>query len=68
MSIALVRFGCILLLTTPSAVVLSVCTGVFGCGCPISINIFLIGTASLVFMYNVPNLASAADYITALMM
>ena len=41
MSMAFVRFGVILPLTTPSAVELSVCNGVGGCGRPISSRMIL---------------------------
>ena len=66
MSIAFVLLGCMLLLTTPSAAVLSVCTGVLSCGCPISISRFPAGIASLELIYRAPSLAPAADGITAL--
>ena len=46
MSIALVCLCCILPLHTPSAVALSVCSGVAGCLWPISGNTILIYTAS----------------------
>ena len=36
MSIAFVRFGCIVCFTTPNSVELSICFGVGGCLCPIS--------------------------------
>ena len=65
MSIDLVRRGCMLLLTTTNAVLLSVCIGVFGCLCPISCNRFRIGTASQALMYIAPNSASAALDMTA---
>jgi hypothetical protein len=68
MSIAFVRLGCILLLITPSAVELSVCIGVRGCGWPISVSICRRYTASLAFKNNAPNSASAADDITAFIM
>ena len=67
MSIALVRRGCMLLLTTPNAVLLSVCMGVFGCLCPISCRRLRIGTASHALMYNAPNSASAALDMTPFM-
>ena len=65
MSIGLVLLGWTLLLTTPLAVALSVCMGVGGCGCPISVKMFLMCTASLALMNNPPNSASAAEDITA---
>ena len=48
------------------AVVLSTCRGVGGCGCPIYINVVLMGTASCQFMYPAPIYASAADPMTLL--
>ena len=45
-SIAFVLFGCILLLTTPNAVVLSVCIGVGGCLWPNSSSSCRSGMAS----------------------
>ena len=68
MSIAFVRFGVILPLTTPSAIELSVCNGVGGCGCPISSKMIRMYTASRAMMYNAPNSASVADDMTCLMM
>ena len=50
---------------TPRAVVLSVCIGVLGCGCPISMRAILAGMASRAFMNNAPISASAADDMTA---
>ena len=47
------------------AIVLSVCIGIFGCGCPISIRAILAGMASRAFMNNAPISASAADDMTA---
>ena len=67
MSIALVRFGCILLLISPSAVVLSVWIGVLGWGWPISSSIWRRWTASFALMNSAPSSASAAHDITALM-
>ena len=66
MSIGLVAFGKILLLTTPKAVELSVCIGVGGCLCPNSSSVFLIGTAFWELMNNAPSSASAAEVMTAL--
>ena len=57
---ALVRFGCILLLITPSAAVLSVCIGVFGCGWPISVSICRKYTASFALINKAP---SAAEWL-----
>ena len=68
MSIAFVRFGCILTLTTPSAIELSVCKGVGGCGCPISSRMILMYAASRAIMYRAASSASVAKVITCLMM
>ncbi len=67
MSIAFVCQGCILLLTTPHAVLLSVLMGVRGWMWPISVRSWHIGTASRTLMYNAQSSASAAKDITALM-
>ena len=67
MSIALVRFGCILPFTTASAIALSVCIGVAGCLCPNSSNIILMYTASRAVIYSADISASVADDITCLM-
>ncbi len=53
--------------TTLSTVLLSVCVGVGGWGCPISLSTLCIGTASCVLMYNAPSSALAAEDITTLM-
>ena len=66
MSMVLVHLGCTVLVTTPKAVVLSVCKEVLGCGWPISSSSKCMGTASLAFMYRAPSSASAAEDITAL--
>ena len=66
MSIGLVLFGCTLVLTTPLAVELSVCMGVWGCGCPISARMFLMCTAYLALMNSATNSASVAEDITTL--
>ena len=55
-----------LLLTTPNAVVLSVCIGVGGCLCPMNSRMCHAGTASWQFKYSAPTLALAADDSTAL--
>ena len=68
MSIAFVCFGYILPLTTPSAIELSVCKGVGGCGCLISSSIILIYTASRAIIYRAASSASVAEVITCLMM
>ena len=64
MSMLFVAFGMILLFSSPFDVELSVCIGVFDCGCPISSSVFFSGTASFQFMNSVPSSASAADDIT----
>ena len=48
----------------PHAVVLSVCIGVAGCGCPNSSHVTRNGANSCAFMYSAPISASAADDIT----
>ena len=67
MSIDLSRFLAMLLVTTPSAVVLSVCIGVGGCFWPIVSNAWRAGIASLQLMKRDPNSDSAAEDITAFM-
>ena len=66
MSIAFVYLGWTFLFKTPFAAELSVCTGVGGCGCPISCRVSQIYTVSLALMYNAPSSASVADNITVL--
>ncbi len=66
MSIAFVCLGWILWLITPSAVKLLVWIGVRGCRWPILVTICRKYAASFAFKYSVPNSASAANYITAL--
>ena len=56
-----------LLVTTPSAVVLSFFIGVGGCSWPIVSNAWRAGIASLQLMKRAPNSASAAEYMTAFM-
>ena len=51
----------------PNMVELSVCFGIGGCGCPISVRVCLIGAMNFVLMYNMPNSAFAADDMTAFM-
>ena len=67
MSMALVRFGCILLLMNPLVVELLIWTGVLVCLCPISFSIIMMYTASRDMMYREPILASAVDVITFLL-
>ena len=66
MSIDFVAFDMILLLINPSAVLLSVCIGVSGCGWPISSSVLRVGTAVFALMNRAPNSASAADDMTFL--
>ena len=66
MSMDLDRFCFMVPLAKLLAVVLSTCKGVGGCGCPISINVVLMGTASCTLMYPAPISASAADPMTLL--
>jgi hypothetical protein len=66
MSIALVRRGWMLWLTTPQAVVLSVWMGVLGCLWPISARSWHIETASFALIYSAPSSALAALDMTAL--
>ena len=56
----------IFLVTTPWAVVLSVCIGVGGCSCPIALRECRSGIDSLQLMKRVPSPASDAEEITAL--
>ena len=60
------RLLAIFLLTTPKAVVLSVCIGVGGCLCHMISSACCAGIASLQFMKRAPSLASTAEDITAL--
>jgi hypothetical protein len=66
MSIAFFLLGWMLEVTTPSAVLLLVCVGLGGWGCPISLSEFCIRTASCALMYNAPSSALAAQDVTAL--
>ena len=66
MSIDLDAFCLTLLFIISSAVLLTVCIDVAGCGCPNYSNVVRIGTASFAFMYRALDSASAADCITAL--
>ena len=63
----LIFFWIMVLLTTPAAVELSVWIGNGGCFQPISINVWQVGTISLAVMYSAPSSASAAEYMTNLM-
>ena len=59
------HFLAILFVTTPSAVVLSVCMVVGGCLCPISSRAWRAGIASRQLMKRAPSLTSAANDMTA---
>ena len=61
------RLLAIFLLTTPKAVVFSVCIGVGGCLCPMISSVCRAGIASLQFIKRAHSSASAAEDITALM-
>ena len=65
MSIDLSRLLAMLLVTTPSAVMLSVCIGVGGCLWPIVSNVWRDGIASLQFMKRASNSDSADEDRTA---
>ena len=67
MSIDLSRLLEMLLVTTPSAVVLSVCIGVGGCLYTIVSNAWLAGIASLQLMKRAPKYDSAAEDMNAFM-
>jgi hypothetical protein len=64
MSIARVRLCSIVSLLYPMVVVLSVWSGVGGCGCPISIKVVRKIVASFAFRNTDPIYASAAEDIT----
>ena len=55
---------CCLILSLQKPLELSTCTGVGGCGCPISSNAVRIGTASCVARKMAPTLDLIADIIT----
>ena len=67
-SIALDLCRLIVLLTIPTAVVLSTCNGVGGWGWPNSFSINRMTFASCAFKNNAPNSASAADAATSFKM
>ena len=67
MSMAVVHRGCMLLFTTPRAVLLSVCMGVGGCLWPVSASVWRCGMALGELIQSVPSFASAAKDMTALM-
>jgi hypothetical protein len=54
----------IVLFAIPTAVALLQCTGVCGCGCPISANVSQKITPIWQLWYNAPSSASAADATT----
>ena len=60
------RLLAIFLLTTPNAVVLSVCIDVGGCLCPMISSACRAGISSLQFMKRAPSSASTAEDITYL--
>jgi hypothetical protein len=60
MSMAFVRHGWILLLTTPNAVLLSVLMGVLGCLWPILLKSWCIGMAFQALIYSALSSALAA--------
>ena len=66
MSNDLMRLTIIVLLHTPTAVVLLVCMGVFGCDQFISMSIWRRGTISLAVMKRAASSDSAADDVTNL--
>jgi len=68
MSLAFVRLGCTFPLVTASAIELSVCSGVGGCLCPISLSMILMYTALRAIICRPANLASVAYNITCLIM
>ena len=68
MLIDLVAFDIILLLMSPWVVLLSVWTGVRGWGWPSSSSVLWAGMAVLELRKRAPNLASAADDMTCLIM
>ena len=59
--------GAMMLLMNPSAVLVLVCIGMVGCGCPVAMSAWRAGMASLQLMYRLPSSASAADDMTDLM-
>ena len=67
---AIVLFGCILPLTTPSAIEFSICNGVGvgGYGCPISSRIILMYTDSRTIMYSAANSTPVAYGMVCLIM
>ena len=67
MSIVFVLLGWTFPFTTPSAIELSVCSGVGDCLYPISSRMMRIYTASCAIMYSAANSASVAEDMTCLM-
>ena len=68
MTSALLYFCLIESVAIPTAVVLSVCSGVDYCGCPISIRVWRMGIPIFALMYNKIYSASAADVTTVWIM
>ena len=68
MSIVFVHLGWIFPVTNPSAIQLSVWSGVAGCLCPSSSRMMQMKTASQAMMYSAASLASVADAMMCLMM
>jgi hypothetical protein len=67
MSIILALLGTMVLFVTPIAMELSVCTGLRGCGHPMSMRVCRWGTISHAAMNNAASSASAAEAMTNLM-
>jgi hypothetical protein len=68
MPMALVCLSCTLPLMTPSAIALSVCSGVGGCTCPSSSRMILMQRALCTIMFRPAGSASVAEDIMFLMM
>ena len=67
MSIIFALLGTMVLFVTPIAVELSVCTGLCGCGQPMSMRVWELGAISRAEMNNAASSASAAEAMTNLM-
>ena len=65
MHIALVHFGCIVLLMIPSAVELPVCINTHSWGCPISSKLCWMLTDLCALTYNAPSSTSATIIMSA---
>ena len=68
MSNALLYFYFIESVAISTAVVLSFCSGVGGCGCPISVRVCCIGKPIFALIYNESYSAAAAEVTTVWMM